>query len=577
MSTGMTDKASRRLRTLAKSARDATLEATAEPRARRAAAKRHAKAMAPVIVRREPIEGRLRAQVLASQRVRAGLAAQWQLTDSEPQVVLVEVDARTVATIEAPFAQQQRAVLAATVPVIVWVTASQHVPVGVAGVRRLLEGATAAVHVAVDDEGSVDEWALGLDCAVRHCGPAADPAVHSPAMTGSTLRRERVLALVGDGDFDPERLAPIQPERLDVLGGEDAATELPGDRPVLGHYRAAAFVADRPLTPWHIVEAASAGTALLATDATVDRLPEPLATQVCRVDGDAQLRQQATAHLWQDELIERRALVAARAVRDGHSFARRAVDLETIVGRPRDVRRGPAGPRGVSAVISTNRVHELDTVADNLARQSHLAVGDVQVVLVLHGIDVPVVEVEARFREKGIDQLVVRHADSSLTLGACLNLGIDASDGSHVAKIDDDNYYGRHYLGDLVDALDHSGAGIVGKWAHYMWLRSTGAVILRFARSEHQFERLVQGGSILMHGDVARGLRFSDLPRAVDTDLLDRARAAGVRTYSSDRFNYVSIRGADRHAHTWNLEDAAFMNRSGRIVFYGDPREHVDV
>lgn len=574
---GGTTGSSRRLRALAKNARDAALEATAGPRDRRATARRHARVMAPVTPTRRLRDGRLRAQVHASQRVRAGLATEWELTGVDPDLLLVEVDARTAATIEAPFVQQRRLVLDASAPVVVWVTASRHVPVGVAGVRRLVEGAGAPVHIVIDDAASVDEWALTLGRAVGHLGPAADPAVHSPALTGSTLRRERVLALVGDSAFDTERLAPIQPERLDVLGGDDVATELPGDRPVLGHYRAAAFVADRPLTPWHVVEAASAGTALLATGETTGRLPEPLAAQICRVEDDPQLRQQAIAHLWQDELIERSALVAAREVRGGHSFARRALDLEALVGRPRHVPRGPAGSRGVSAVISTNRAHELDTVAENMARQSLIDSGEVQVVLVLHGLDVPVREVEARFRERGIEQLVVRTGDSALTLGACLNLGIDASDGSHIAKIDDDNYYGRHYLVDLVDALDHSGAGIAGKWAHYTWLRSTGAVILRFPRSEHRFERLVQGGSILMRGDVARGLRFSDLPRAVDTDLLNRASEAGVATYSSDRFNYVSIRGIDRHAHTWTVEDATFMNRTSRVVFYGDPREHVDV
>ena len=80
-----------------------------------------------------------------------------------------------------------------------------------------------------------------------------------------------------------------------------------------------------------------------------------------------------------------------------------------------------------------------------------------------------------------------------------------------------------------------------------------------------------------MRRDVARELRFSDIPRAVDTDLLNRAQAAGVSTYSSDRFNYVSIRGVDRHAHTWTVEDATFMNKASRVVFYGDPREHVDL
>ncbi|WP_435202960.1 glycosyltransferase [Janibacter sp. GS2] len=566
-----------RLRAPARSVRDALREATADTRQRRAAVRRHERSMAPVTAPRRVTEPRLRVQVLATTRMRAGLAGQWELTDRDPEAVLLEVDATSAVSIEAPFAEQRRAAMAADVPVIVWVTASSRVVT--ADVTRLLEGVTAPVHVVVDDEESVDDWAAGLGRRVQHAGPAADAAVHSPAIVGSTLRREPVVALVGDGAFDRGRLAPVQPERVDVLAGDDTESELPGDRPVLGHYRAAAFVADRPLTAWHAVEAAAAGTALLV-GSDVTSLPGALSEQACPVDGDAQLRQQVIAHLWQDEVVDRSAVATARTVRRGHTFAHRAADLEALVGHPGDGRRGrPGSPfdRSVSAVISTNRVHELDTIADNMARQSAVTSGDLQVVLVLHGLEVSAAAVEARFRDQGLDQLVVVAADSSLTLGACLNLGIDAADGAHIAKIDDDNFYGRHYLDDLVDAIDFSGAGIVGKWAHYTWLRSTGAVVLRFPRSEHRYERLVQGGSILMRGDVARELRFSDLPRAVDTDLLDRAQSAGVRTYSSDRFNYVSIRGTDRHAHTWTLEDAAFMNRTSRVVFYGDPRQHVDV
>ncbi|HIZ97717.1 MAG TPA: hypothetical protein H9805_03975 [Candidatus Janibacter merdipullorum] len=566
-----------RLRGPARTVRDAVREATAGPRERRAAARRHERAMAPVEPPRRETAGRLRVQVLASARVRAGLEGQWELTEVDPDAVLVEVDATSAVTVAAPFAEQRRVALAATVPVVVWVTASARVAAD--DVTALLEGVDAPVHVVVDDAAGVDAWAAALDRPVHHLGPAADPAVHSPALAGSTLRREHVVALVGDGGFDRGRLAPVQPERIDVIAGDDAASELPGDRPVLGHHRAAAFVADRPLTAWHAVEAAAAGTALI-NGPGVTSLPDRLAAQACPVEDDTQLRQQAIAHLWQDEVVDRSAMATARTVRQEHTFAHRAMDLEALVGHPRRGRRGrPGAPfdRSVSAVISTNRTHELDTIADNMARQSAREAGDLQVVLVLHGLDVSVAEVETRFRDQGIEQLVVVPADPSLTLGACLNLGIDAADGAHIAKIDDDNFYGRHYLDDLVDAIDFSGAGIAGKWAHYTWLRSTGAVILRFPRSEHRFERLVQGGSILMRGDVARELRFSDLPRAVDTDLLNRAQAAGVRTYSSDRFNYVSIRGTDRHAHTWALEDAAFMNRTSRVVFYGDPRQHVDV
>lgn len=566
-----------RLKGPARVVRDAVRAARA-PDGRIIPARRRARSHAAVAPRGRADRRHLRAHVLASARVTAGLSRQWELTDRHPDLVLVEVDAALEAPTSDLLAGQRRAVLAATSPVVVWVTASQHV--AAEALTRLLEGVVAPVHVVVDDAASVDAWVAALARPVHHLGPAADPAVHSPVVLGSAGLRDPAVAVVGDGDFTVRRLAPIKPDLVDIMvGDEDTATGLPGDRPVLGHYRAVALVADRPRTAWHAVEAAATGTALIVIGA-VTRVPAEIRCHSCPVADDTQLRQQAKAHLWQGEYADRNAVPAARAVRAGHTFAHRAAELESLVGRPRPVGGGrPGAPfdRTVSAVISTNRAHELDTVVENMVRQSIAVDGDLQIVLVMHGLDVPVARVEARFRDAGLEQVVALPADSSLTLGACLNLGIEASDGKHIAKIDDDNFYGRHYLQDLVDAVDYSGAGIVGKWAHYTWLRSTGAVILRSPEAEHSYQRLVQGGSILMREEVARDLPFSDIPRAVDTDLLNRARAHGISTYSADRFNFVSIRGTDPLAHTWTVEDATFMNKASRVVFYGDPREHVDL
>jgi len=158
-----------------------------------------------------------------------------------------------------------------------------------------------------------------------------------------------------------------------------------------------------------------------------------------------------------------------------------------------------------------------------------------------------------------------------------MNRGIEAASGAYIAKIDDDNFYGKHYLTDLMAAFDYTDAGVVGKWGHYVWLRSTDAVVLRYPDAEHTYERRIQGGSMLIEGDLARSLKFSDIPRAVDSDFLDRAMADGVRIYSGDRFNFVSVRGSDRTSHTWQVPDVTFMTKTGRLVFFGDPRVHVEV
>jgi hypothetical protein len=234
----------------------------------------------------------------------------------------------------------------------------------------------------------------------------------------------------------------------------------------------------------------------------------------------------------------------------------------------------PAPDRSVSAVVPTNRPHELDNVLANVGRQAH---PDTELVLVLHGFETDHADLRARAAAAGVRHLEVVSAPGHLTLGACLQRGVEAAGGRYVAKIDDDNFYGEHYLTDLVDALEASGAGIAGKWAHYVWLRSTGAVVLRYPDAEHSWARRIQGGSMLFDAEVVRGLGFSDLPRGVDSDILDRAILDGVRIWSADRFNFVSVRGTDRTAHTWTPADAAFLTASGRLAFYGDPRSQVEV
>lgn len=556
-----------------------------------------------------------------SERLRVGLAPEWVVRSADgtswraqleqpptPRLVLLEWTPAGVPGLErADLAQLVAGARATGVPVVVWATDSSRRP------WPADHPVTEADHVLADDERTARAWTELSGREVGTLWPAASPVVHSPALTGSTTRRQEAVAVVTPHLENLHHFAHLPPDNVDVWvppslpvpGPEDDAPPSPGAAaageaerraaerlralrtdavvrraldgrvPALGHYRSVTGLEGGTGSGWPLVEASMAATPLVLDEETAALLPPDLVGAHTRPESTDELRLDATARLWQRELVEREGLVASRTARRAHTFAHRARALAAVAGCAEE---GSSEPdRTVSVVVPTNRPHELDNVIANVARQDETPRGNVQLVLVLHAVDVDEAGLRNRIRAAGIEHFEVLRADASQTLGACMNLGIDAAAGRYVAKVDDDNYYGRHYLSDLVDAFTYTDAGIVGKWAHYVWLRSSGAVLLRNRHSEYRDERLVQGGTIVLRRDVARELRFGDLPRAVDTDLLNRARDAGVRVFSADRFNFVSIRGLDRHAHTWPIADTALMNRAGELLFFGDPREHVDV
>lgn len=287
------------------------------------------------------------------------------------------------------------------------------------------------------------------------------------------------------------------------------------------------------------------------------------------VEDAHETRTALTLLLESDDHRDRLALRAHRRVFDEHLVTHR---VDTVLRSVGIDAAGPGTPT-VSAIVATYRPGQLDHVLRMVGRQSHRAL---ELVLVTHGFTVDEADVRRRAEAAGVPALTVVPADARLTLGAILNLGVAAASGELVAKMDDDNLYGEHYLTDLVRALDYSGADVVGKWAHLVHLEASGATLLRFEHAEHRHVDQVQGGTILTRRLLAQRIPFHDLPRRVDTTFLADVRQAGLTVYAADRFNFVSVRRADAGSHTWPISDREIMARSSRLLFYGDPTAHAE-
>lgn len=317
-----------------------------------------------------------------------------------------------------------------------------------------------------------------------------------------------------------------------------------------------------------LFELSAAQTAVLSAPAP--SIPEFFGDDISVAHDAEEAKLKLRNLITQGELRDRQALRAHRHVFDRHLYTHRADQILASVGI-----ESPPVEISISAVVPTMRPDQLANVWAFMQSQQH---PHTELVLVTHGFT-PDAELLAELQDRfPLSHFTVVEADSSLRLGALMNLGVDAASGRYVAKMDDDNYYGPHYLSDLVRAFSWTDAQVVGKWAHYVHIGDDdGPTLLRFQDFEHRFVRLVQGGTILTPAEVARELRFEDLPRRVDTTFLEKVHAAGGTVYSSDRFNFISTRKADASGHTWGISTDEILARSSRVQFFGPAEHHVTV
>ncbi|WP_245822953.1 glycosyltransferase family protein [Brachybacterium avium] len=274
------------------------------------------------------------------------------------------------------------------------------------------------------------------------------------------------------------------------------------------------------------------------------------------------------------ELRDRTVHLAQRRIWHEHTYTHRArqvldaVDLGEKAGS--SGLAGGAGLPAVSIMAATNRPGQLDHLVDQVARQAGV---ERQLLLITHGFESPTATAE-RARELGVENVVVLEAPSSWSLGTCLNAAVDRADGEVCAKMDDDDLYGEFYLHDLLRAREFSGADVVGKHAHYMYLAGTDATLLRFPWMEHRFTDRVMGPTLTAGRDVFRSHPFEDRNRGEDSAFLESVAQSEGRIYSADRFNFTQMRHGDHGGHAWSVDDRELLSTAD-VAWFGRNDGHV--
>ena len=257
--------------------------------------------------------------------------------------------------------------------------------------------------------------------------------------------------------------------------------------------------------------------------------------------------------LGDEEARIREGHLAYRHVHESHTYRRRMDEIFSRVGLK------PLGSEqpSVSVLMPTMRPENVSRCLDNFKKQTY---PNKELILILNNaeFDLDAIRRDAEL----IPNVRVLHVDGCTTLGDCLNLGVEASSGKYVAKMDDDDHYGERYLSDSVLAASFSDAEVVGKGSFFMYFEESDTTALAELTPEHTFtSSTIAGGTLFIQTDVARDFSFRSLSLAEDTHFQRSAERAGCRLYSADRFNYLRVRMRQLSTHSWQIPDSEFLQK----------------
>lgn len=219
----------------------------------------------------------------------------------------------------------------------------------------------------------------------------------------------------------------------------------------------------------------------------------------------------------------------------------------------------------VSLVLVTMRPTFLPGIRAILDRQTYR---NTELVVALHGHRAADLEPTQRQALTGARAILELPGDWSL--GRCLNAGVAEARGTFVAKIDDDDLYGRHYLQEAIAHLLAGHGDIVGKAESYAYLEESGVIVLRKPGLSLKRVNYVNGATLVLSRKLALKYPFRDVTLREDTYFLDDCRLNGKVVYSTSRRHFMFLRRAAVDSHTWTHADAEFIG-SG-IVMKRKPR-----
>lgn len=170
--------------------------------------------------------------------------------------------------------------------------------------------------------------------------------------------------------------------------------------------------------------------------------------------------------------------------------------------------------------------------------------------------------------------IVIYQLPQKVTLGECLNYGIERSKHDVIAKFDDDDFYGPYYLEEQMQALKNKDADLIGKKSVYTYIESENALGILHPNNENNYVNSVKGHTFLFKKELFKKVQFTPKNVGEDTQFWRDCLEKGLKLYSTSRYNFTYIRRASG-GHTWRKSDEQLLQKLFNVCYTNDYRSIV--
>lgn len=250
-----------------------------------------------------------------------------------------------------------------------------------------------------------------------------------------------------------------------------------------------------------------------------------------------------------NELRDKTAVKGQREVFNYHVYRHR---LETVFNT---ISLGYAQEKtpGVSVITIADGYNNIEHIAANFQRQLY-PLKELIVILRGNETDITYDDIICQF-----DNIKVFRVEHNASPGYCLNYGIEKASFSYISPFTESDYYAPNFLVDLIHAFKYTDAGIAGKHTYYLYIQENNILAIRNANMENRYVNYLCHSAMIAKKEIFNKVRFKDSSWNIEADFLKNCINAGIKLYSTDRFNYVAKRYSPIYRHNLKINGSKYM------------------